>query len=253
MLAPRLPRYFREAVLGRPSNMETRRRKLIQELRQARESLLDLSFGTSPFNDIRTLLNQWVHTFRRCNSFDPTLFLVEVTINQSLNGYESETDIEVFNELRAQIVGFIDLALSHLDKQYEVKPVLEDYIRRVRDTKLAELLKEFNVSKDTSPNLTAIGFRTILALIIQEKAKKVKPGSNTATRTDLALDKMIDSARTDGILSNDEQRLLDSFKSTHKDIYDFVGHRPGANTMVGKDEVDTMVDMLNKLLPSIIN
>lgn len=64
---------------------------------------------------------------------------------------------------------------------------------------------------------------------------------------------MIDSARNDRILSGDEQRLVDSFKSTHKDVYDFVAHRPGSNKIVDKDEVDTMVDLLNKLLPSIIN
>src|SRR5205823_3141579 len=106
---------------------------------------------------------------------------------------------EVFNELRPIFVGCIDEGLSILDEEYEVKPVLEEYIKRVKDTKLAEMLKEFNVSKGTSPNLVAIGFRTILALIIQEKAKRLDPQSNTATRIDLALDKMIDSARNDKV------------------------------------------------------
>ena len=150
-------------------------------------------------------------------------------------------------------MGFIDRGLRIIDQEYEVKPVLEEYIKRVKDIKLAELLKEFNVSKDTSPNLAAIGFRTILALIIQEKAKRLDPQSNTATRTDLALEKMIDSARNDKVLSSDELRLLESFKATHKDIYDFVAHRPGANKMVDKSEVTTMVDLLNKFLPAIIN
>src|SRR5205085_9491902 len=112
-------------------------------------------------------------------------------------------------------VSFIDMGLSIIDQGYEVKPVLEEYIKRVKDTKLAELLKEFNVSKGTSPNLVAIGFRTILALIIQEKAKRLDPQSNTATRSDIALETMIDSARNDSLLSSDELRILDSFKATH--------------------------------------
>ncbi len=108
--------------------MEVRRLKLLQELRQARESLLDLSFGASPYNDIRAWSNAWVPTFRRCSSFDPGIYAIESAINNSLGGYESETDAEVFYELRPNIVGFIDQALSRLDQQYEVKPVLKDYL-----------------------------------------------------------------------------------------------------------------------------
>jgi len=174
-----------------------------------------------------------------------------VSIDRSLDRYEQETDVEIFNELRPIIVEYIDAALSRLDREYEVRPLLEEYIKRVKDTKLAELLKEFNVAKDTAPNLAAIGFRTILSLIIQEKAKRINPTSRTATRIDLAPQSMIDSARSETILSADEQRLVNSFVSTHKDIYEFVTHRP--SVLINKNEVDTMVDLLNKLLPSIIN
>jgi hypothetical protein len=170
-----------------------------------------------------------------------------------MSGSHEITDIEVFNELRSEIISIIDNGLSILDQRYKVKPLLEEYTKRVKDTKLSVLLNEFNAAKDTTPNLAAIGFRTILSLVIQEKAKREKPQSDTATKTDLALDKMISSAKTDGILSGDLERLLNSFKATHKDIYDFVAHRPGGDKLVDKNEVDTMVDLLNKLLPSIIN
>jgi hypothetical protein len=90
---------------------------------------------------------------------------IRSSVMRELDGYQREEDIEVFNELRPIFVSFIDLGLSIIDQGYEVKPVLEEYIKRVKDTKLAEMLKEFNVSKDTSPNLVAIAFRTILALI----------------------------------------------------------------------------------------
>jgi hypothetical protein len=242
--------------------MELRRLKLAQELREAREDLLNINFATDITNRIGVsrpyaLADEWVirwdATFRKSNMLGGGMVNIRSSVVRELDGYEREEDIEVFNEMRPIFVGFIDLGLNIIDQGYEVKPVLEEYIKRVKDTKLAEMLKEFNMSKDTSPNLVAIAFRTILALIIQEKAKRLDPQSNTATRVDLALDKMIDSARNDNVLSSDELRLLESFKATHKDIYDFVAHRPGANKMVDKSEVATMVDLLNKLLPAIIN
>ena len=243
--------------------MEVRRLKLAQELREAREDLLNINFATNtptyrinatrPYALVDTWLNRWEATFRKSNMLGGSMVNIRSSVMRELDGYEREEDIEVFNELRPIFVGYIDLGLSIIDQEYEVKPILEEYIKRVKDTKLAEMLKEFNMSKDTSPNLVAIGFRTILALIIQEKAKRLNPQSSTATRPDIALEKMIDSARNDNVLSSDEMRLLESFKATHKDIYDFVAHRPGANKMVDKSEVATMVDLLNKFLPAIIN
>jgi hypothetical protein len=131
--------------------------------------------------------------------------------------------------------------------------LLEEYTKRVADTKLAVLLNEFNAVKDIAPNHAAIGFRTILSLVIQEKAKRVNPTSHTAIRTDLAPQPMIDSARNDNILSPDERRFVSTFVSIHSDIYNMVAHRPGADNLIDKSEVDAMVDLLNKLLPSIIN
>lgn len=244
--------------------MELRRIKLIQELREAREELLNINFATDttkrtgvfgvsrPFLLVDDWLIKWTPMFGRFYAF-PDGYYLDPSIRKSMEGYDQETDVEIFNELRPGFVSVIDIALRRLDQQYEVKPLLDEYIKRVKDTKLAELLKEFNAAKDTATNLAAIGFRTILSLVIQEKAKREKPGSNTATRTDLALNEMIDRNKNDGVLSGDEQHLVDSFKSTHKDIYDFVAHRPGAKNLVDKSEVDTMVDLLNKLLPAIIN
>lgn len=240
--------------------MELRRIKLLQELREAREDLLNINFATDttnrigvsrPYALVEEWFIKWTPTFKKLFAFTDTSVWIEPDISSQLNGFQQETDVEIFNELRPVFVGFIDNALSWLDQEYEVKPLLEDYIQRVKDTKLAELLKEFNAAKDIAPNLVVIGSRTILSLVIQEKAKRVNPTSNTATRTDLAPQPMIDSARNEHILSQDEQRLVNSFVSTHRDIYDFVTHRP--NILIDKSEVDTMVDLLNKLLPSIIN
>ena len=242
--------------------MEVRRTNLIRELREAREELLNINFATDTTNRIGVsrpyaLVDEWyikwVPTFRRFGGLIPGAVSIQTLIANDKYGYDQVTDVEIFNELRPGFVSHIDYGLSMLDQQYQVRPLLEEYTKRVADTKLAVLLNEFNAVKDIAPNHAAIGFRTILSLVIQEKAKREKPGSNTASRPDLSVDKMIDSARTDSILSSDEQRLVDSFKSTHKDIYDFVAHRPGAKNLVDKSEVDTMVDLLNKLLPAIIN
>ncbi len=250
--------------------MERRRTQLIQELNEAREELLNINFATGttkntnvartngrnvsrPYALVDEWRLKWTPTFRKLFAFTNNNVYIHGSIVNKMDGYELETDTEIFNEMRPALVGLIDYALSKLDEYYQVKPVLDDYIKRVAGTKLAVLLNEFNAVKDIAPNHAAIGFRTILSLVIQEKAKREKPGSNTASRPDLSVDKMIDCARTDSILSSDEQRLVDSFKSTHKDIYDFVAHRPGAKNLADKSEVDTMVDLLNKLLPAIIN
>src|SRR6266487_7020612 len=198
------------------------RTNLIQELREAREELLNINFDddtppksyayaggkrielfippTTPWKKIRSWLDKWTQTFRKVNTISRGAVKLHLLIPRQVDGFEKETDPEIFNELRPALVELIDRGLSILDQEYEVKSLLEDYIKRVKDTKLTELLKEFNASKDTSPNLAAIGFRTILSLVIQEKAKREKPQSDTATKTDLALDKMISSAKTDGIL-----------------------------------------------------
>jgi len=198
-------------------------------------------------------LDKWDPTFNRYSAFFQNAVTMNFYVTREMKGYQQEEDPEIFNELRPVFVGFIDHALSNLDQEYEVKPVLEDYIQRVRDTKLAELLKEFNAAKDSAPNLVAIGFRTILSLVIQEKAKRINSTSNTATCIDLAPVPMIDRARNDHILSPDEQRFVNTFVSIHSDIYNMVAHRPGADNLVDKSEVDAMVDLLNKLLPAIIN
>ncbi len=243
--------------------MDLRRTNLIQELRTAREELLNINFATDtvdtesskrigvsrPYAVVDEWRIKWTATLRRFNSFTRTN--INYPIGNKIDEYSQEEDPEIFNEIRPELVALIDFGLNILDEMYEVKPLLlEDYIKRVKDTKLVELLKEFNAIKDIAPNHAAIGFRTILCLIIQEKAKRVNPTSNTATRTDLS-PTMINSAKSEGILSRDEQRLVDSFVSTHRDIYDWVVHRPGI--LIDINEVDTMVDLLNKLLPSIIN
>ena len=89
-----------------------------------------------------------------------------------MQGFENETDIDVLDDLRSGIVSYLDNTMVNLDRKQIVKPVLDDLISKVKDAKLATLLNEFNRAKDTNPNLSAIGFRTLITLIIKVQERK---------------------------------------------------------------------------------
>jgi hypothetical protein len=98
----------------------------------------------------------------------------------------------------------IDGAIVTVDAQAPVRPFLDDQILRVRDTKPAALLNEFNAAKDGQPNLAAIGLRTIICLIIQERARADDARSKLATRQDLALDPVLEEAIAVGLFPQGE-------------------------------------------------
>jgi hypothetical protein len=60
--------------------------------------------------------------------------------------------------------------------------MLDDLILKVKEEKLSTLLREFNAIKNQQPNSAAIVLRTIVCLIIQEKAKLAQPGGALAIR-----------------------------------------------------------------------
>ena len=165
--------------------MDRLKERSIEELREAREALLTTSKNTLTFGDIHSWFQTWEKRLSRSETLSG--HLIRFQIGQVIQGYETETDTEIRNELRARIVERLDNVLTILDSSLIVRPILEEYIFRVKDTKLAALLKEFNAIKDTNPNFAAIGFRTILTLIIREKAKLVNSASPLATKTDLAM------------------------------------------------------------------
>ncbi len=229
--------------------MDRLKERSIEELREAREALLTTSKNTLTFGDIHS----WFQTWERRLSRSETLsgHLIRYQIGRVIQGYETEADAEILNELRARIVERLDNVLTELDSSLIVRPILEEYIFRVKDTKLAAFLKEFNAIKDTNPNFAAIGFRTILTLIIREKAKLVNSASPLATKTDLAVEKDVNTALSEGIFASGEERLLRRYQTGgKKDIFDNVGHKP--NTLINKEDLEDAVDLLNSLLPSII-
>lgn len=95
-------------------------------------------------------------------------------------------DVDALNAARDEIVRMVDESISGLTGA-PVRPLLEDLIVKVKDVKLSTLLKEFNAIKDHQPNMAAIGLRTIICLIILERAKLTRPDEALAKTTDLML------------------------------------------------------------------
>jgi hypothetical protein len=138
-------------------------------------------------------------------------------------------------------------------REARVRPILSDLVLKVKDTKLATLLGEFNVAKDGQPNLAAIGLRTILCLVIQERAKVVDANSALATRQDLMLHPMLDDAIKTKVFPGGETKLLEAYRRHGlKEGSDNVVHKPGSNMLVTKDDLSAAVDLLNKLLPMVV-
>jgi hypothetical protein len=147
----------------------------------------------------------------------------------------------------------LDRNIPGIDSTQTVVPVLDGLIPKVADTKLSTLLKEFNSGKDVQPNSAAITFRTILMLIIQERAKRIKPQSKIAVEQDLSLDKCLNAAVSENLFDSAEQKLLFQFKlGGRKAIFDNIAHKPGGNSLIEKAYLSDAVDLLNKLLPTVI-
>ena len=172
--------------------------------------------------------NQWKPVFLRLQSITGDTPHVALAIK--MQGYENETDIEVLDDLLTGLVSYLDSAMVNLDSKQIVKPVLDDLISKVKDAKLATLLNEFNRAKDSNPNLSATGFRT---LIIKERAKIAKPTSLLATKDDLGFEPDIKTAIKEHIFDSAEEKLLHRhLTGGQKDAFDNVTHKPGANTLV---------------------
>ena len=96
---------------------------------------------------------------------------------------------DVLDDARTKIVEHLNAAISELDATRPVRSILEDRILRVKDTKLSRLLNEFNAHREHAPNLCAISYRTILSLVIIERAKYIviyhcRPVERTRQRQD---------------------------------------------------------------------
>jgi hypothetical protein len=115
------------------------------------------------------------------------------------------------------------------------------------------LLIEFNRVKDSNPNLASIGFRTILCLVIRERAKIVRPHLALATKDDLRFEPDINEAIKEHIFTTGEEKLLKTYRDGgNKAKFDNVAHKAGDNMLMNKDDLEDAIDLLNTLLPSLV-
>jgi hypothetical protein len=170
-----------------------------------------------------------------------------------IGAYLNEDDPQIFDAVRAALVDQLDYEIKVIDATVIVRTVLEDYIIRVKDVKLATLLREFNETKDIQPNVAAIGFRTILGMVIGIRAALNDPNSALAKQQDLKFEPDIKAAIAGKIFDEGQIKRLQRFLTGgQKDKFDIVAHKRGGNALVLKDNLSDAVELLNALLPSIL-
>jgi hypothetical protein len=174
-------------------------------------------------------------------------------LGQLIGSMSAIHDIDALDAARDEIVRMVDASISSLSG-VPVRPLLEDLIVKVKDAKLSTLLREFNSVKDHQPNIAAIGLRTIICLIIQEKAKLTQPEGALAKTQDLMLKPMLRSAIEDKIFREGETKLLKAFEQQGlKETFDNVVHKPGSAALIRTDDLSSLVqNTVNKLLAAIV-
>lgn len=230
--------------------MDPLKQNIINHLQNSRKELLNIPKESL----IGPIMLEWYRKSQTYLSRADSVsgHLLPANIERKMNGFWEERDVEVCLALRTTIVDLIDNSIMAIDSKQEVKPILEDLISKISDTKLSTFLKEFNSIRSGAPNLASAGFRTILSLIIRERAKKVDPSSVLATKDDINFEPDINAAVKHPTLFNSaEKKLLSRYLGGgDKDSFDNVVHK--AEYLIEKDELEDAVNLLNRLLPTII-
>jgi hypothetical protein len=223
----------------------------IKKLREARQQLLEISKDNLTGFAIQAWYTPNVSVFQRSDSMSG--HLLQTNIVYKMQGSWQETDADVCIILRTQLIELIDQSINAINSAQQVRPVLEDLILKVSDTKLSTLLKEFNEARTSQPNLACAGFRTVLPLIIRERAKKVDPTHSLATKDDIKFEPDINTAiQHGGLFNSAELKLIQRYLSGgDKDSFDNVVHKP--DFLIDKSELDDAVNLLNHLLPTIVD
>jgi len=233
--------------------MDTLRVNTIKELRQARADLLGVRKEQLNIQFIRAWYKKWAGSFLRADSMRQN---IEINIlPHYCRGFDdSVTDPDAWDDLRNRIIKLLENAVTNLDKKEVVTPVIDTLIAKVADIELATFLKEFNSIKDAQPNIAAIGFRTILSIILKIRARRVASESDLAVREDISFDRDLSDAIKEGIFPEAEIKLLKRYQDGgNKVVFDNIVHKIGESSLIDKDKLSDAVDnLLNKLLPHII-
>lgn len=236
--------------------MEVLKAYAIEKLHEAREELLAIPNGELSLDSIRNWQTKYWELalvpasrlpghMHFCNSFGYVIQAVP-----------SVAPPAVVQDLRKRLVGMVDDNIRGIDATQIVETILEANIKRVRDTKLAALLNEFNAIKEIAPNAAGVLFRTILSLTLQERAKVKAPASALAIATDLSpepsIRKALGESGHEKIFDSAEEKLVKRFLTGgQKDAFDNVAHKPGSNALLAKENLSDAVNLLNSLLPTL--
>jgi hypothetical protein len=118
--------------------MDQLKNHIIDKLRQSRLSLLDIPKDQLTGDTLGAWRENWDDTLKRADTVSG--LLLPINVNQIMLGFWSEQDNDVCLILRTRIIELIDQSIRAVDAQQVVKPVLDDLISKVADTKLATLL-----------------------------------------------------------------------------------------------------------------
>jgi hypothetical protein len=217
----------------------------VQKLNAFRGGLLDLKKA-----DLTPML---ISSYWEANRDKLTPSGITDSLGRYVQRISGIDDVDALDGARDELIGMVDETIASLSRA-NVRPILDDLILKVKDEKLLTLLREFNAIKNQQPNSAATILRTIMCLIIQEKAKLSQPGGALATRPDLMLTPMLQSAIEDNIFDQGETKLLRAFKQQGlKETFDNVVHKPGAGALIKADDLSSLVqNTVNKLLAAIV-
>jgi hypothetical protein len=226
--------------------------RAIEQLSEARTELIGIPKQDLSYAQLARWRDKWSGPILAAGQVAGSQAGAWNPVRQELDGRAHESNVDVLDAMRENVVASLDATMAAVDSRHIVRPVLEELILRVKDTKLATMLREFNASKDQQPNFAAIGFRTVIALVLIEIAKLKNPGGRLAASDDFRLDAIIKEALAESILDGGDVRLLERFRDGPKTLLDVVAHKPGAKSLVGKDNLSASVDsLLNQLLKTL--
>lgn len=231
--------------------MDSLRERILSQLRTSRKALLDIPKDKLSGKMISEWIKYWDSEFSRARSI--TDVFTGIHISTIIRGSENETDTDVCLDLRTLIINEVDEVILKVDSSQIVTPILDDLILKIANTKLSTLLKEFSACKDGQPNSAATIFRTIVPLIIRERAKIVDPGHLLATKDDIGFEDDIKMAINHPNLFNQAEKKLikNYFNGGNKVSFDNVVHKP--DYLIDKVELSSAVDLLNRILPTLLS
>lgn len=232
--------------------MGTLEEHLIKKINEARSEIASLNTKILTFSIILDWHTKFSLIFVQAQG--ATNRLVNQNIARHYQGHDRTDSSDVLDEVRQKIICQIDGTLMALNQKmpFSDTPIPQEVITKVRDIKLTTLLREFNNGLKSAPNLCMIGYRTILSLVLKERAKLEKPESKLATKDDVAFAPDIELAISEKIVSESEMKILRAYQASDRNNFDNIAHKAGKKNLVEEESIGAAIKNLNTLLRTII-